>query len=100
MSANNHLRSRWIGLRRGMFALTLPLAATFFLLVEDAVADVTVYDRAPSVEELQQKLLGGAKADKKQYKTRAIVFDDAPPPAQSAPTQAQALAPQAAPASQ
>lgn len=73
--------------------LSFSLALAFFSVAHYAVADVTVYDRAPSVEELQQKLLGGAKAEKKQYKTRAIVFDDAPPPSQPA---AQAQVPQAA----
>lgn len=95
MFANNIPQPRSGGIRRGMSALSLSLAAAFVLIAKDAAADVTVYDRAPSVEELQQKLLGGAKADKKQYKTRAIVFDDAPP-AQAAPAQAQAHAPQVA----
>jgi outer membrane protein OmpA-like peptidoglycan-associated protein len=94
MFASNLTQFRRIGFRRGLFAVALPLVAAFVLLPEDAIADVTVYDRAPSVEELQQKLLGGGKADKKQYKTRAIVFDDTPP-AQAAPSQAQTNAPQA-----
>ena len=60
-----------------------------------AWADVTVYDRAPSVEELQQRLLGGEQAGQKKFKTRAIVFGDAPAeaapqtPAQVAPAPAQ-----------
>lgn len=95
MFANNIPRSRRGGICRGMSALSLSLAAAFVLIAKDAVADVTVYDRAPSVEELQQKLLGGAKADKKQYKTRAIVFDDAPS-AQTAPSEAQVHSPQVA----
>lgn len=42
-----------------------------------AWADVTLYDQAPSAEELEQKLLGNGKAGKKKFKTRAIVFGDA-----------------------
>lgn len=75
--------------------------------VGTASADVTVFERAPSVEELQQKLLGGDSAGQKKYKTRAIVFGDAPndssaqpatpvTPAQAAaqPATAQTVAPQ------
>ncbi|MCX7898306.1 MAG: OmpA family protein [Rhodocyclaceae bacterium] len=58
-----------------------------------ARAEVTVYDKAPSVEELQQKLLGGEKSGQKKFKTRAIVFGEAPEAAPSA-----AAAPAAAPA--
>ncbi len=46
------------------------LAATVSL---PARAEVTVYDRAPSVEELQRKLTGGG--EQKKVRTRAIVFD-------------------------
>jgi len=42
-----------------------------------AHAEVTTYDKAPSVEELEQKLLGGDKGGQKRVKTRAIVFDNA-----------------------
>lgn len=94
MFANNISQSRPGGILCGMSALSLFLASAFVLISKDAVADVTVYDRAPSVEELQQKLLGGAKADKKQYRTRAIVFDDAPP-AQATVAQPQYAPPQA-----
>lgn len=59
-----------------------------------AVADVTVYERAPTVEELQQKMLGGEKAGQKKFKTRAIVFGDA------APETSQQPAPEARPAPQ
>lgn len=53
--------------------------------------DVTVYDKAPSVEELQRKLTGGEGTEgKRKLKTRAIVFGDAAP----APA-AQEAAPQA-----
>ena len=58
MFANNIPQPRPGGIRRGMSALSLSLAAAFVLIAKDAAADVTVYDRAPSVEELQQKLLG------------------------------------------
>lgn len=100
MFASNVPQPRAGRIRRSLGTLSLSLAAAFVLISRDAVADVTVYDKAPSVEELQQKLLGGAKADKKQYKTRAIVFDDAPagqsaPATQALPTQAQAHTPQA-----
>ncbi len=59
-----------------------------------AGAEVTVYERAPSAEELQQKLLGGDKAGQKKFKTRAIVFGDA------APKETQPAAPEAQPAPQ
>ncbi|CAG0969646.1 Outer membrane porin F [Rhodocyclaceae bacterium] len=53
--------------------------------------DVTVYDKAPSVEELQRTLTGGEGTEgKRKLKTRAIVFGDAAP----APA-AQEAAPQA-----
>ncbi len=53
--------------------------------------DVTVYDKAPSVGELQRKLTGGEGTEgKRKLKTRAIVFGDAAP----APA-AQEAAPQA-----
>lgn len=57
--------------------------------------EVTVYDKAPSVEELQRKLTGGESAGtegKRKLKTRAIVFGDAAP----APEPAAEAAPQAA----
>lgn len=65
-----------------------------------ARAEVTVYEKAPSVEELQQKLLGGSKAEQKKFKTRAIVFGDTPA-AEAAPAQANpaAAASQPAPSS-
>lgn len=55
--------------------------------------DVTVYERAPSVEELQQKLTGGE--GKKKLKTRSIVFGDAPQ--EAAPAAPAAVQPQTAP---
>lgn len=68
--------------------------------------DVTVYEKAPSVEELQRQLTGGE--GKKKFKTRSIVFGDAPAPqpetaapapqAVAAPAQPTTAAPQ--PASQ
>lgn len=72
-------------------------------------ADVTVYDKAPSVEELQKQLIGGEGGEgKKKFKTRAIVFgDSAPAPAEAAPasqaampTQSASAPPAAAPAYQ
>lgn len=45
--------------------------------------DVTVYEKAPSVEELQQKLTGGGEG-KKKMRTRSIVFGDAAAPAAEA----------------
>lgn len=59
----------------------LAVACCVAIYTSAAVADVTVYERAPSVEELQQKLLGGDKAEQKKFKTRAIVFGDAAPDA-------------------
>lgn len=64
------------------------------LFCASVCADVTVYEKAPSPEELQQKLLGGSKAEQKKFKTRAIVFGDAPAAAEAAP----AAQPPAAPA--
>lgn len=87
MYANNRLQFRHV-IRRGPLSMCLlPLAASLLLLAGEANADVTVYDKAPSVEELQQKLLGGAKVEQKKYKTRAIVFGDAPAEAAPAPAQ-------------
>lgn len=71
----------------------LAAAVSMLFLAGSAWAgDVTVYDKAPSVEELQRKLTGGEDSDgKRKLKTRAIVFGDA------APAPAQEVAPQAAP---
>ena len=50
--------------------------------------EVTVYEQAPSVEELQRQLMGGEA--KKKIKTRSVIFGDAataetePPPAAAA----------------
>ncbi|MCX8087247.1 MAG: OmpA family protein [Rhodocyclaceae bacterium] len=66
------------------------------MLAAGAWAEVTVYEKAPSVEELQQKLMGSGKSGEKKFKTRAIVFGDSAP-ADAAPAQPQA-APQSAPA--
>jgi outer membrane protein OmpA-like peptidoglycan-associated protein len=54
------------------------------LLISGSAAwadDVKLYDRAPSVEELQRQLTGGAPEAKKKVRTRAIVFGDSPAPA-------------------
>jgi outer membrane protein OmpA-like peptidoglycan-associated protein len=61
---------------RGRLLIGHVATAIFFCWVTAAWADVTVYDKAPSVEELQQKLLGGERAGQKKFKTRAIVFGD------------------------
>lgn len=62
--------------------------------------DVKVYDKAPSVEELQKHLTGGEPGEgKKKIKTRAIVFGDAPAaeaPAPAAPQPAATVQPAAA----
>lgn len=55
--------------------------------------DVKMYDRAPSVEELQRQLTGDTAPGKK-VRTRAIVFGDAPAAAPAA--EQPAAAPQAA----
>jgi len=79
MSANDSVRP-W-----GLGRLVLPAALLCALLVVGvAKAEVTLYEKAPSVEELQQKLLGGEQAGgeqtgQKKFRTRAIVFVDAPP---------------------
>lgn len=65
-----------------------------------AWAEVTVYERAPSADELQQKLLGGDTAGQKKFKTRAIVFGDSAPPAAQPATPAAQPAPQQAAAPQ
>lgn len=76
------------------------LLALLLLAGHVAAQDVKLYDRAPSVEELQKQLTGDGK---KKVRTRAIVFGDAPAPAAeqpaATPTAAQAAAPQAAAAS-
>lgn len=77
-------------------------ALILLLLAGAAQADnVTVYDRAPSVEELQRQLTGagGTPAPQRKGKTRAIVFGDSAPAAQEA-SGAPAPATQAAPAPQ
>ncbi|MDP2809908.1 MAG: OmpA family protein [Rhodocyclaceae bacterium] len=44
--------------------------------------DIKLYEKAPSVEELERQLTGGdASTGKKKIRTRAIVFGDAPPAA-------------------
>lgn len=47
--------------------------------------DVTVYEKAPSVEELQRQLTGGSEPGKRKMKTRSIVFGDAPAAQEAAP---------------
>lgn len=73
-----------------MFASKKPvqgfgLVAAVFLLASGVATagDVTMYDKAPSVEELQRQLTGANGAEvKKKPRTRAIVFGDSPAPAQ------------------
>lgn len=62
----------------------LGLSLPILLLVSGFAwaGDVTVYEKAPSVEELQQKLTGGE--GKRKLKTRSIVFGDAPAAQQEA----------------
>lgn len=72
MCANNRVL-RKLGISISLLSLVSSLAWG---------GDVTVYDKAPSVEELQQKLTGGE--GKKKLKTRSIVFGDAPAPQQEA----------------
>ncbi|MFN3884562.1 MAG: OmpA family protein [Rhodocyclaceae bacterium] len=86
MFANSQSRWPWMA----------GLAASLLLCAGGAGADVTVYEKAPTVEELQQKLLGGSKAEQKKFKTRAIVFGDSAP-AEAAPAQPAAAQPQETP---
>lgn len=74
----------------GLIAGLLVLASGFA-----TAGDVTVYDKAPSVEELQRQLTGGdGSVAKKKPRTRAIVFGDSAPAQQEA-TPEPAPAPQA-----
>ncbi len=82
---------------------TSRLSLLAFLLIAGTAAwadDVKLYDKAPSVEELQRQLTGGDPAEgKKKVRTRAIVFGDAPAANDAAPAAAPeeaAPAPQAA----
>lgn len=71
------------------------LIALLVLSAQAWAQDVKLYDKAPSVEELQRQLGTDDGSGKKKVRTRAIVFGDAPAPAadqQSAP----AAQPQAA----
>lgn len=90
MFANNLLKPR------SLAAGVLPLAAALLAYAGSAWAEVTVYEKAPSVEELQKKLLGGGQAEQKKYKTRAIVFGDAAAEAPAAPAPVAVPAPPAA----
>lgn len=57
----------------------LALSASLLCLVAGFAwgGDVTVYEKAPSVDELQRQLTGNGDG-KKKLKTRSIVFGDAP----------------------
>jgi outer membrane protein OmpA-like peptidoglycan-associated protein len=75
-----------LGLAAGLVVLAYGLATA---------GEVKVYDRAPSVEELQRQLTGGDGTDtRKKPRTRAIVFGDSPAQQQDA-APAPAPAPQA-----
>lgn len=74
-----------IGINHGVMVISYILC----LASGGVMADVTVYEKAPTVEELQQKLLGGGKAEQKKFKTRAIVFGDSAP-GEAAPAQLEA----------
>lgn len=78
------------------------LLLAFGMAVGSAVAaDVKVYDKAPSVEELQRQLTGGDDgAPRARPRTRAIVFGDAAPAPQEAAVPQAAPAPTPAPAAQ
>ncbi|MFZ2854752.1 MAG: OmpA family protein [Rhodocyclaceae bacterium] len=57
----------------------------FFASGLATAGDVTVYDKAPSVEELQRQLTGSDAMDgKKKLRTRSIVFGDSAPAQQEA----------------
>lgn len=75
---------------RGMSLGRMASVLCIGLSIGTAGADVTFYDRAPSAEEVQQKLLGGDKPEQKIFKTRSIVFTtelEAQPTQQAKPQQ-------------
>ena len=72
----NKLHAQGLGLIAGLLVLVSGLVTA---------GEVTVYDKAPSVEELQRQLTGGDGTDgRKKPRTRAIVFGDSAPAAQEA----------------
>jgi outer membrane protein OmpA-like peptidoglycan-associated protein len=72
----NKLHAQGFGLIAGLLVLVSGLVTA---------GEVTVYDKAPSVEELQRQLTGGDGTDgRKKPRTRAIVFGDSAPVAQEA----------------
>ena len=72
----NKLQAQGLGLIAGLLVLVSGLATA---------GEVMVYDKAPSVEELQRQLTGGDGSDgRKKPRTRAIVFGDSAPAAQEA----------------
>ena len=79
--------------QRQVFGLIFGLMASCSALA----SDVTLYDRAPSVEELQLQLTGGDGAvGSKKLRTRSIVFgDSAPAPQEAAPQVDERPAPKA-----
>lgn len=92
MSANERNLQAKYKLGSHHLAAVMTGAMLFAAHVTASWADVTVYEKAPTAEELQQKLLGAGASGKKKVKTRAIVFgDDAP--AEAAPAAASPAAP-------
>ena len=80
--------------RQNVRRLGLSISLAFLVSGIAWAGDVTVYEKAPSVEELQQKLTGGE--GKKKLKTRSIVFGDAPAAPQEAAPEPAAQQPAAA----
>ena len=78
----------------------LSVAALLFASSLSFAGDVKVYEKAPSVEELQRQLGGDDPvAGKKKMRTRSIVFGEAAPePAAPAAAEPAAAAPRPAPA--
>lgn len=64
----------------------LIIGLLLFVCGQATAGDVTVYNKAPSVEELQRQLTGGDGAGiRSKPRTRAIVFGDSAPAQQEAP---------------
>lgn len=74
--------------------LKIDLVAVLFVLVSGfaTAEDVILYDKAPSVDELQRQLTGGGG---KKNKERAIVFGDSEPAPQETAPAMQPASPQA-----
>ena len=87
----NKIQIQGLGLIAGMLVLVSGFASA---------GEVRVYEKAPSVEELQRQLTGGDGTGRSKPRTRAIVFgDSAPAPQEAAPAPQQSeYQPQPAPA--